>query len=444
MINKIIQSILFLLLTGLNSVSGQDASTVQNTFSSFEKAYELAYDGKTSTANKMLNTLVNERPADTNSKLLLASTFSWEGNYEKARTQFNYILSNDKKNREAWISAVKNELYAKNYYIALGLSNKALNYIKKDKEIKRLRIIALNGVNDTLYNNDGWFNTDVDLYNPVGEKDVKNNLVEELVNDSSKINIGIVDKSLESIEELKNSVTFNSSFSVFNEVFEPMSYANISYKHETALGSIIPRINYSNRFGINGVQYDLDVYPKITKGLYAYVNYGFSNSEIYPNHRVGGDVYLNVKGGLEFSAGGRFISFTNTDVTLITNSVGYYTGNYYFSLRSYITPSKDDLTSLSGNVLIRKYLKGAENYFGVNFGIGYSPELRQLTSQSQILAETLLYLESQRLSFEYQFPSKNDINTYSTTIGITREELSFSPGSFFLSFSAGLTYSIKF
>jgi YaiO family outer membrane protein len=223
-----------------------------------------------------------------------------------------------------------------------------------------------------------------------------------------------------------------------------MGFSSISYKRETELGSIIPRINYSNRFGINGLQFDLDLYQKIAKGLYAYLNYGYSNSEIYPKHRVGGDVYLNIKGGLEFSAGGRFISFTNTNAALITNSVGYYTGNYYFSLRSYISPISNNSTGLSGNLLVRKYLKNAQNYFGVNIGMGFSPELRQLTAENQVLAETLLFLESQRLSFEYQFPSKNDMNTYSTNIGIIREELSFSPGSFFWSFSAGLTYAVKF
>ncbi|WP_339840467.1 YaiO family outer membrane beta-barrel protein [uncultured Maribacter sp.] len=440
--NKIIQCVLFLLLICVYSVSGQDINTIENKAPSFEKAYELAYDGKTSTANRMLSTLATKSPDDTNSKLLWASTNSWEGNYEKARVQFNDLLSNDKSNRSAWLSAIKNELYAKNYYIALGLSNKALIHIKKDIEIERLRTLALNGVNTVEYDDYNWSDSNDNLNKLENKEDVKNNIAEELAIDSSKTNI--VDKSIESTEEFKKSVTFNSSLSVFNEVFDPMSYASISYKQETALGSIIPRINYSNRFGINGVQYDLDLYPKITKGLYAYVNYGYSNSEIYPNHRVGGDLYLNIKGGLEFSAGGRFISFTNTDVSLITNSIGYYTGNYYFSLRSYITPSKDNLTSLSGNILVRKYLKGAKNYFGVNVGVGYSPELRQLTSQSQILAETLLYLESQRLSLEYQFPSKNDMSTYSTSIGITREELSFSPGSFFWSLSAGLTYSVKF
>jgi YaiO family outer membrane protein len=159
---------------------------------------------------------------------------------------------------------------------------------------------------------------------------------------------------------------------------------------------------------------------------------------------VGGDVYYNHKSGIEFSAGGRFINFATKDVKSITNSLGYYTGNYYFSLRSYITPESDNLTNVSGNLLVRKYLKDAKNYMGVNAGVGFSPELRQFTSGDQLLAETLLYIESQRLSFEYQFTSKNNLSAYRTNVGVLRQEQSFDPGTYFYSISAGLTYEFNF
>ena len=239
-------------------------------------------------------------------------------------------------------------------------------------------------------------------------------------------------------------VAVNNAVTIFDQRYDPMTYTSISLRRQTAIGSVIPRINYSNRLGKNGLQYDLDVYPKITKGLYAYLNYGFSNSEIYPKHKLGGDIYLNIKKGFEFSAGGRFINFATRDVKVLTNSVGYYKGNYYFSLRSYITPVPNGLTKGSGNLLVRKYLKDAENYIGINGGFGFSPELRQFTSGDLILAETLLYIESQRLSFEYQFTGKNNLHAYRTNLGIMRQELAYAPGTFFWSFSAGLTYEINF
>ncbi|TLP79219.1 YaiO family outer membrane beta-barrel protein [Maribacter sp. ACAM166] len=443
--NRIIQSVFFIVLSCILRVSGQDANTIESNTRSFETAYVLAYDGKTSTAIKMLSTLVNEQPGNANVKTLWASTLSWEGNYEKARSVFNDVLSNDKNNREAWISAVKNELYAKNYSIALGLVNKALLYLDEYSELERLKNLAKKGIDNTTYVEKGWYNVDSNINTILTPKNSENKANKIAITDSSSVKSApIIRKTPVTEEEQKNRVAVNSSVTIFDQSYNPITSSSISYKRQTAYGSIIPRLNLSNRLGKNGIQLDLDLYPKIAKGFYAYLNYGYSNSELYPNHKVGGDIYYNHKSGIEFSAGGRYISFATRAVKSITNSLGYYRGNYYFSLRSYITPVPNQLTKASGNILIRKYLKDAENYMGINFGIGFSPELRQFSSGNQILAETLLYIESQRLSCEYQFTSKNNLSSYRTNIGVLRQEQSFVPGSFFYSFSAGLTYQFNF
>jgi len=433
--NKYIHNVLFIVFACILNVSGQN---VHHTSQNFKTAYDLAYQGKNSAAYTILNAMVSEPSTDNNALLLLASTLSWKGSYDKARSQFNEILSNDRNNREAWISAVKNELYAKNYATALGLANKALIYIKDDKELKRLQAMASSEIENITYGQEGWYNVASEVNTTLAK--VKKSAIP-----NSNVEIeSVVRKTPVTEEAQKNRIAVNSSVTVFDQRFDPITSSSISYKRQTPYGSIIPRINNSNRVGKNGIQLDLDLYPKIAKGFYAYLNYGYSSSELYPNHKVGGDVYYNHKNGLEFSGGGRYISFATRDVKTITNSLGYYRGNYYFSLRSYITPSSNQLTKASGNILVRKYLKDAENYFGVNFGIGFSPELRQFSSGDQLLAETLLYIESQRLSFEYQFTNKNSISSYRTNVGVLRQEQSFDPGTFFYSFSAGLTYQFNF
>ncbi|MGO4921451.1 YaiO family outer membrane beta-barrel protein [Maribacter spongiicola] len=432
---KYLHIILLVLLAGIYRGTGQDIAD------NFDTAYALAYEGKTNTAHNMLYVLVNKSATDVDTSLLWAKTLSWRGDYDLARSSFNSILSNTKNNRKVWISAIKNELYAKNYATALGLSNKALVYIEKDSEIIRLKALATEGINGFSYDDDGWYNV---------ESAVKTKLVTAkkqkatLAKDIGDKNEELVRKTPVTEEKLKNSVMVNSSVTVFDKRFDPITTSSIAYKRQTPFGSIIPRINNSNRVGKNGIQLDIDLYPKIAKGFYAYVNYGYSESDLYPNHKVGGDIYYNHKSGLEFSGGGRFINFTTRDIKSITNSIGYYKGNYYFSLRSFITPAVDNLTNVSGNLLVRKYLKDADNYMGINVGYGFSPELRQFTSGDQLLAETLLYIESQRLSLEYQFTSKNNLSAYRTNVGVLRQEQSFDPGSYFYSISAGLTYEFNF
>ena len=77
--------------------------------------------------------------------------------------------------------------------------------------------------------------------------------------------------------------------------------------------------------------------------------------------------------------------------------------------------------------------------------MGYSPEIKQLISDSDIiLAQTLLFVESQQLLFEYQFTGNSLTNSYRASLGITRQELVFDPGKFFLALTAGFRYHTKF
>ncbi|WP_282111561.1 YaiO family outer membrane beta-barrel protein [Maribacter stanieri] len=435
MSNTYVHIILLVLFAGIYQGTGQD------TDDNFDTAYALAYEGKTNTAHNMLYVLVNKPATDVETSLLWASTLSWRGDYDLARSSFNTILSKTKNNREAWISAIKNELYAKNYATALGLSNKALVHIENDEEIIRLQAIATDGVNGLSYAEDGWYNVDSAVKTKLVVTKKQKPTVAKSIEDKNE---ELKRKTPVTEEKLKNSVMVNSSVTFYDQRFDPITTSSIAFKRQTLYGSIIPRINNSNRVGKNGIQLDIDLYPKIAKGFYAYVNYGYSESDLYPNHKVGGDIYYNHKSGFEFSGGGRLINFATRDVKSITNSLGYYKGNYYFSLRSYITPESNNLTNVSGNLLVRKYLKDAENYMGFNVGYGFSPELRQFTSGDQLLAETLLYIESQRLSFEYQFTSKNNLSAYRTNVGVLRQEQSFDPGSYFYSISAGLTYEFNF
>ncbi|MGI9549784.1 MAG: YaiO family outer membrane beta-barrel protein, partial [Aurantibacter sp.] len=327
---------------------------------------------------------------------------------------------------------------------ALGLANKALFYLKDDAEVERLKQLALDRIGNQKYPELAWFNQNSGLKTTFAPDKKSKKKTSSKKKAGKKASDDV--KSKEQVDKVgpRNRFSLRNSFTIFDQRYEPMTYSSISFKHKTKYGSIIPKINYSSRLGKQGLQYDLSLYPKLAKRMYAFLNYGYSNASIYPNHRFAGDVYLGLPGAIEVSAGGRYISTNTRNVYAITNSLGHYRGNYYFSLRSYITPRPNRLTRVSGNLLVRKYLRDAENYFGVNFGMGFSPELKQLIAGGELLAETLLYVESQRLSLAYQFSTKKTPNIYKTNIGVRRQELASDSGSFFWAVSAGLTYHVKF
>ncbi len=421
--------------------SAQDLAYNDPVLPTYKKAYDLAFEGKTRVAKEVLLEVLKKNPEDIKSKVLLAQTYSWQGFYDAARKEFNQVISVDKNNVAVWVSAIKNELYAKNSATANGLANKALKYIGANKEIERLKKMALNQIATKAYDENGWFNVPSkiqSLKKKQKEKAVKKAISSEDAKENEEV------KKPEAKKEFNNRISIRNSATVFDQRNQPMVFSTIEYKRQTLAGSILPRINYANRNGQNGVQYDIDFYPKFSKRFYAYLNYGFSNSSLYPKQKVGGDLYANLPGAMEFSAGGRHIALQDRKVTVITNSIGHYRGNYYFSLRSSITPKSDNLTRVSGNLLVRKYLKDANNYFGLNVGMGYSPEIRQLLSGGELLAETLLFIESQRMSLQYQFTTKNNPNVYSASLGVSRQEKSFDSGSYIWAISAGFAYQIRF
>lgn len=440
--NKQTYFLLFLIVLA-SKVFSQDLASMNFEDDNFEEAYELAYEGKYNSAKKILVENLSSTSENLDALFLLASTYSWNGQYEKARDEFNKILSQDKTNRSVWISAIKNELYAKTNAIALGLVNKAMDYIAQDDELQRLMDLAMEGISNTKYAEKGWHNVETNLKTG---KALKKQLKNETKKVSNKKEVAKDEeaKNEEADVEPKNRIGVNNAFTIFNERYDPVIFSSVSWRRQTKIGALIPKINYSNRNGVHGLQYDIDFYPKFLKRFYAYLNYGYSNASIYPSQKFGGDIYMNLPNAMEFSAGGRYLSTRTQTVKAITNSLGYYKGNYYYSLRSFVSPREGNLWSISGNLLVRKYLKDAENFIGVSIGMGFSPELQQLIVGDDLLSETVLYVESQRINMQYQFTTKKSPNIYRANLGVSRQELAFDSGNFFFAISAGMSYQVKF
>ncbi|MBT8181296.1 MAG: YaiO family outer membrane beta-barrel protein [Eudoraea sp.] len=387
----------------------QELAYQGNPDTSFFIARDLAFEGQHSSARDTLQLILSRYPDYTDVRNLLAKTYSWDGNHNEARKHFNKITSVERTNKEVWTAAIKNEIYAENYTIALGLANKSLIFLEADLDLRALRTEIINEI---------YKQQNASEKSAAKETEAKT---------------------------FKNRVGIISSVDVFDIVYDPMVYSGAEYIRETGIGRIIPRVNFSNRFNTSGLQYEMDFYPKISKTFYAYTNYGYSNARIFPNHRAGAELYANLPKALEVSAGMRYLDFVTSRAIIYTGSAGLYSGNYYFSLRPYLTPRSDGPIGVSGSLLARKYYQDRENYFGVNLILGYSPEIKQLISDSDIIvAQTLLFVESQQLLFEYQFTAKSLTNSYRASLGVTRQELVFDPGKFFWAISAGFRYHTKF
>jgi YaiO family outer membrane protein len=160
------------------------------------------------------------------------------------------------------------------------------------------------------------------------------------------------------------------------ENFGPWHLFSFDLSKKLKWGTVIGRINYANRnfssISKSGPQFEIDLYPRISKGFYAYVNGGYSSSSVFPKYRFGGELYKSLPSGFEISAGARYLDFSTANVLIYTGNLGKYYKNYWFSLRPFIT-SKTSGIDISGILLIRKYQNNPRNYISLLLGIGSSP-----------------------------------------------------------------------
>lgn len=387
--------------------SAQDLAYNGNPDTSYFTARDLAFAGERDAARDTLKQVLTKYPDYTDVRCLLAKTYSWDNEFDKARLQFNRITSGERENKEAWIAAIKNEQYAKNLNIALGMTNKALLFLKDDTDILTLK---------------------AEIMQQISDKQLLQNVLKATKNE----------------ETTNQSITLATQSEVFDAELDAMYYSSLEYKKQTNWGVLIPRLTFNRRFNINGIQAEVDAYPRFSKTLSGYLNYGFSTSPIFPRHRIGGEVLKELPKAMELSLGFRHLSFENDDATILTGTFGIYRGNYYAVLRPYVVPDSRKGIGVSGNLLVRRYLKDGNNFLGLNLVYGFDTELNQFIVDGELLAETLLYLEAQRLRLEYQFTNTKGNNLYKANLGVNRQELAFSSGELFLSITAGISYQVKF
>ncbi|MDG1572939.1 YaiO family outer membrane beta-barrel protein [Robiginitalea sp. M366] len=370
----------------------------------YVQARELAFAGRYLQARDTLTRILRDYPEYTDVENLLASTYTWEGAYDQARGHYNRITSRDRSAEEAWVGAVKNEWYAGNHSLALGLANKALKYLESSMEIQEIRQAILDA------------NTAAAVQERPGEEPVISS----------------------------NVIALQNAMEIFDQTYEPMIYGSLEYQRLGAFGKLIPRINYSYRFQTHGLQAELDYYPKLSETFRGYLNYGYSNAPTYPHHRGGAELYAFFGKGSEVSAGVRYLDFTEQQATLITGSYSLYRGNYFLNFRPFMTLFKDRAPGFSANLMVRRYLSNRFHYLGVRAQYGYTTEFQQLWAGTQLQAETLLFVESQQLQAEYQFTAGPLDRRIKAQLGVSRQEFIQEPGAYFWALRAGLRFEVGF
>jgi len=420
MISKpIIKLTIVFTLACFFQLQAQEVPYNGNPDTSFETARQLAFNKQRKQAQDTLVNILKKYPDYHDIRSFLGSTYAWDGDYKKARKEFAYVIEKAPENKENWIAAIKNESWSDAHFEALEMSKTALKIFPDNPEITLLKATALKKTN-----------------NPVEAQSTVKEFIAKYPNNQEAKDF------LESDENTlrTNTIGVRAAVDLYSKVFDPMQYYTLSYGKQTKYGSIIGKFNFSRRFNENGTQVEIDMYPKITKGLYAYVNVGFANTFLFPDLRYGAELYKSLPHSLEISAGFRTLQYSTT-TTIYTGAIGWYTGNSYWSLRPYFTPG-DGGTSTSGALNYRRYRSNADNYFSILVSMGISPEVNQFIFNPNNTA--IINLKTQRLNVGYFFSTAKEKNAWGAQFDIAHQEISFDPGSYFWVYSLTLSWDLRF
>lgn len=187
-------------------------------------------------------------------------------------------------------------------------------------------------------------------------------------------------------------------YSHFLEGPDPWQFASLSVGRKMSLGSIIGRANFARRFSNDGFQGELDAYPRLTPNVYAYLNVGYSESEVFPRWRSGAEIFASLNDAWEASVGYRQLRFSGKPTTLFTGAVGKYSGNWWTSVRPFIR-KKDVGLAASVGLTVRRYTVDGDNYLGATLSGGSSPSDRVDPSQ---LAQTSSWSAGVHGSWSFQ------------------------------------------
>lgn len=387
----------------------------------FSRARALAFNDQRDSARQLLRLALQESPNYVDIRIFLARTLAWDGKRAEARKELRTVFNQKPYNIEALLFAIDVEQWDDKPSEALKICVTALRKFPNHEDflIQKAKILRdLNRENESL---------------------ITLSILEDI--NPSHPEIPKIRESIKS-NFIMQGIGANETYDWYTHYFDPNHLFALQYNRSTFFGSIIGRLNYRNTRGKDGLQFEVDAYPRIISGIYAYVSYGFAgaSTSLFPEHRAGLEAFFKLPESFEGSIGARYLNFgPGSDITIYTGSFGYYYKDYWFSLRPFITPSSVSF-SRSLSFTTRWYYDGtAEEYASIKAGAGFSPDERNYDPTNS----NVYLLKARSFGIGLQKPL-GIISLLTASADYTRQELSFKQGSFIEVYSISIGYRYKF
>jgi len=345
-----------LLCLGITTIFAQESLTSD---SLFRLARQAAFDKKNyPLAVQYCHIALKKSPGYNDIRVFLGRVYTWTDKLDSARTEFLIVLKQEPGFEDASAAITDLEYWNNNSLAALDYCNQGLQYHPDSKELLLRKIKILKS--DKKY---------IEAYQvgtAILQKDPSNTTVRSLmldINDAASLNKASVGYDF---------TWFDGSYGDYLHK-SPWQILNVEYARYTSLGSITGRVNRGTRFGNTALQAEIDAYPRICKGLYAYTNVGISDvSSVFPHYRVGTSLYASLPKSFEAELGFRYLKFSSS-TWIYVGSLSKYYKNYWFSARVTLVPGENNI-SHSYTAISRYYFGGSDDYLSVSVNYGISPD----------------------------------------------------------------------
>jgi YaiO family outer membrane protein len=389
----------------------------------FNRARPLAFNGQRDSARQLLKLALEESPNYVDIRIFYARTLAWDGMRDEARKELRTVFNQKPFNIEALLFAIDVEMWDDKPGEALKICVTALRKFPNNEEflLQKAKILrALNRENEAL---------------------ITLTILEDI--NPSNPEVPAMRESIKS-NFIMQGISASETYDWYNKVFDPNHLIALQYNRSTYFGSVIARLNYRNTRGKDGFQIEVDAYPRIISGIYAYVSYGFagSSSSLFSEHRAGLEAFFKLPEKFEGSFGARYLNFgPGNDITIYTGSFGYYYKDYWFSLRPFVTPSSISFSRSIG-LTTRWYYDGtADEYASLKAGTGFSPDERHIDPTNG----SVYFLNARSFGVGWQKPF-GIYSLFTANIDYAKEEHSFKKGviEYIEVYSFSIGYRYKF
>ena len=387
---------LILLFFSFQFLQAQDQNISSDDL--FTRARSAAFDQKDyPTAISLSKQALAKSPDYADIRIFLGRLYTWSKQPDSARQAFSLVLDKQPDNADASLAFASLEFWEGNSQKALEQVNSGLKHHSDAHDLLLLKAKILNDLKR-------WPEANMEI-----EKVIK---ADPNMTEARTLAARVRENSS------KNKIGVNYDFIYFDKQFDdPWHLVSVDYSRQTTLGSVIGRINYANRFKNNGIQFEIDAYPRISNTFQAYISGGYSNNVgVFPRYRAGFSLYANLPASFEAEAGFRFLTFGES-TWIYTASVGKYYKSFWFNFRTFLTPSNDEL-SQSFALTSRYYYGGADDYFSLRLGTGLSPDDPQ---NNVLIGNTNYKLRSNNITLGYRRAFKS-LNILIVNLGVDNQE----------------------